>query len=99
MMTLLITFGNLIILKTNTPGHFKHITREISFTLAVDDFGIKYKDKAIIDHLIASIRKHYPIKFDMNPTQYIGINLKWDYQKRELLCSMDGYVESALKRI
>jgi hypothetical protein len=26
----------------NTPGLWKHVLRPISFTLAVDDFGVKY---------------------------------------------------------
>ena len=33
----------------------------------------------------------------MNPEQYIGIDLSWDYDRRELTCSMDGYVENALR--
>lgn len=34
-----------------TNGLFKHITRQISFTLVVDDFGIKYEKKEDNDHL------------------------------------------------
>ena len=30
----------------HTQGFFKHETRDISFTLVVDDLGIKYTDKA-----------------------------------------------------
>jgi hypothetical protein len=33
---------------------------------------------------------------DWEAKQYIGINLKWDYTKREVELSMDGYVEQAL---
>ena len=33
----------------------------------------------------------------MAAKQYIGIHLDWDYDKRELVCSMDGYVENALR--
>ena len=32
-------------------GLFRHKTRDISFTLVVDDFGIKYIDKDDVDHL------------------------------------------------
>jgi len=33
----------------------------------------------------------------MEAKQYIGIHLDWDYGKRELVCSMNGYVERALQ--
>ena len=41
-----------------TPGLWKHRTRKISFTLVVDDFGIKYTNKNDIDHLINAIKKN-----------------------------------------
>ena len=39
-----------------TEGLFLHDTQEISFTLVVDDFGIKYTNKSDVNHLIASVR-------------------------------------------
>ena len=38
-----------------TPGLWRHKCRPILFSLAVDDFGIKYAGKEHADHLIASI--------------------------------------------
>jgi hypothetical protein len=38
-----------------TPGLWKHETRPLTFTLVVDDFGVKYESKDDVDHLIASI--------------------------------------------
>ena len=35
-----------------TEGLFIHKTRDISCTLVVDDFGIKYTNKADVEHLI-----------------------------------------------
>ncbi len=43
----------------NTPELWKHDTRHISFTLDVDDFGVKYVNQEDIDHLIDSIKKTY----------------------------------------
>jgi hypothetical protein len=37
---------------TNTPGLWKYETRPISFTLVVDNFGVKYVGKEHVDHLI-----------------------------------------------
>ncbi len=36
----------------NTPGLWKHETRPISFTLVVDNFGVKYVGKEHVEHLI-----------------------------------------------
>ena len=41
----------------NTPGLWYHKTRPISFTLVVDDFGVKYVGKVHVDHLIACLAK------------------------------------------
>jgi hypothetical protein len=83
--------------ETRTPGLFVHETRPISFTLVVDDFGIKYTNKNDVEHLKTSLEEIYTMKIDWEGKRYVGIDLKWDYEKREVLCSMDGYVEAALK--
>jgi hypothetical protein len=43
---------------------FLHKTRDLSFTLVVDDFGIKYTNKDDVDHLIATVLDKYPLKVD-----------------------------------
>ena len=83
----------------STDGLFKHITRKISFTLVVDDFGIKYERQEDVDHLLKIMRMKYTFKVDMEAKQYIGIHLDWNYAKRELICSMKGYVQQALKEL
>ncbi len=40
----------------NTSGLWFHMTHPITFTLVLDNFGVKYADKADVDHLIASIK-------------------------------------------
>ena len=80
-----------------TEGLFLHDTRDISFTLVVDDFGIKYTKQEDVDHLIEAVRKKYPFKIDWEGKQYIGIHLTWDYIRREVRTAMNGYVEQALK--
>jgi hypothetical protein len=42
---------------SNTPGLRKHKSHPFSFTLIVDDFGVKYKCKEDVDHLIATAIK------------------------------------------
>ena len=40
---------------TKTPALWRHATRNMSFSLAVDDFGVKYVGKDNSDHLIAAL--------------------------------------------
>jgi hypothetical protein len=47
-----------------TEGLFKHKTKDIAFTLVVDDFAIKYTNKEDADHLIDCMRMKYPFKVD-----------------------------------
>ena len=72
----------------NSKGHFKHTTRNINLKLLFDNFGIKYTNKYNVDHLVNAIKKPYTIKHDINPQQYIGITLKWEYQKCKFVCSV-----------
>ena len=48
----------------NTPGLWYHDTRPISFTLVVDDFGVKYVGKEHADHLITCLQKTYKLSED-----------------------------------
>jgi hypothetical protein len=40
----------------NIPGLWRHGWRPITFTLVVDDFGVKYVGKERADHLVASLK-------------------------------------------
>jgi hypothetical protein len=46
---------------TNTPGLWCHKSRPITFTLLVDNFGVKFVNKNNVDHLISSIKKMYTL--------------------------------------
>jgi len=81
-----------------TPGYWKHEWRPISFTLVVDDFGVKYIGKEQVTHLIKSLKEHYEVEEDWEGHRYLGITLDWDYKKREVHLSMPDYVERVLVR-
>jgi hypothetical protein len=72
-------------------------TRPISFTLVVDDFGVKYVGKEHAEHLMTVLQEHYQIKADWTGTRYIGIHMAWDYEKGRVHLYMPGYVQRALK--
>ncbi len=82
----------------NTPGLWYHETQPITFTLVIDDFGVKYVDKADVDHLIASIKTTYTLTKDWTGHLYCGIELGWDYDKWAINISMLGYIQTRLKK-
>ena len=46
---------------TTTPGYFKHDWRPISFSLVVDDFGVKYVGEQHANHLLSVLREFYVV--------------------------------------
>ena len=81
-----------------TPGLWFHKTKPITFTLVVDDFGIKYIKKEHIEHLLKEVEEQYPIKLDWTGSKYLGMNLKWDYENKTVIVGMKGYNEKELKK-
>jgi hypothetical protein len=81
----------------NTPGLWTHESRPISFTLVVDDFGVKYCAKEDVNHLIASIKSTYTLTEDWSGNLYCGITLEWDYLNRTVDISMPGYIKKKLQ--
>jgi hypothetical protein len=61
--------------QARTPDIFLHKTRPISFTLVVDDFGIKYTDKNDVEHLKPCLEEIYTMKIDWEGKRYVGIDL------------------------
>ena len=83
----------------HTDGLFTQKLCDISFTLVIDDLGIKYTNKNDVNHLNSIMRSKYKFKVDFDAKQYIGVYLKWDYIKRQVIYSMDGYVRNALEEL
>ena len=83
----------------HTPCLFKHETNSVTFTLVVDDFGIKYTHEADADHLLAALRELYIMTEDRATTQkYVGITIDHDLVRNIILLSMPGYVDKAITR-
>jgi hypothetical protein len=47
-----------------TPGLWMHDTRPISFSLVVDDFGVKYVGEKNAQHLLDTVQKYYKCSCD-----------------------------------
>ena len=79
----------------STPGLYIHHTRKTTFTLVVDDFGVKYYNKTDALHIINCLEEQYTITTDWTGKLYIGITLHWDYKKGLVDLSTPGYIEQA----
>ena len=80
----------------HTKGLWLHKTKNISFTLVVNNFGVKYICREDAEELVSILEETYPCKCDWSGKQYIGVHLKWDYKRRRLNTLMPGYVKRAL---
>ena len=65
----------------NTPGLRYHEMRPILFTLVVNVFGVKYVNKANVEHLMTSLHSTYELTADWTGDLYCGITLGWTYNK------------------
>ena len=82
-----------------TMGLWKHATRPISFCLCVDDFGVKYQNKEDVTHLLNALGSKYKYSVDWSGSNYCGLHMKWNYDKRYVDISMPGYIIVALTRL
>ena len=83
----------------NTSGLWKHKTRQTLFSLCVDDFGVKYYDKADVVHLKNAIEKAYTVKIDWEGKDFLGYTLDWNYKQGYVDLSMLEYVLQALEKL
>jgi hypothetical protein len=79
-----------------TSGLWKHNTRPISFSLVVEDFGVKYIGEEHAQHLLETVRKYYKCSCDWAGERYCGLTIKWDYPGRKVHLSLPGYIPKAL---
>ena len=83
----------------NVPCLFSNKDKSITFTLIVDDIGIKYvHGNNEIDHLLNILQKpisKWDIKVDRTGSQYNGQRLTWDYDKNTLITDVPNYVKQA----
>ena len=82
-----------------TPGLWTNTKLGITFTLVVDDFGIKYNSIDHLHHLNSALETKYTVTLDITGSLYIGVSLKWNYQAREVTCSIPGYIPKLLERL
>lgn len=85
----------------DVPCLFRHATNGVTFTLVVDDFCVKFKDRAAAEHLLDALRKRYTVKADWEAKSYLGMALRFFTNSdgvRNVALSMPGYIAKALNR-
>jgi hypothetical protein len=83
----------------NTRSLFCHTTKNIAFTLVVDDFGIKYVNEKDLESFHATLRELYEITEDRSLTQkYVNITITHNCEANTITLVTSGYVWKALKR-
>jgi hypothetical protein len=85
----------------HTPCLFVHPTRDIKFTLVVDDFSVKYSDTKDVEFLLSILRPVYNLHIDWSGSKYLGITLDWDYTSviRSVSLSLPEYVAKGLQAL
>ena len=78
-----------------TPSLWRHTWRPITFTLVVDDFGVKFKGECHTNHIKKCLEKYYEVSIDWSGSLCCGINLHWNYEKGYVNTSMPGYADKA----
>jgi hypothetical protein len=81
-----------------TPGLWRHNKLRTTFTLAVDDFGIKYFSRSDLDHLFNALESKYTITKDLSGSSYLGLTIDWHYDEGYVDISMPQYVTKALAK-
>jgi hypothetical protein len=81
-----------------TPGLWTHKWHPITFSLVVDNFGVKYIREEHAQHLLQMVKKYYACSFKKEGERYCGLTIKWDYVGKKVHLLMPTYLEKALKR-
>jgi hypothetical protein len=79
-----------------TPGLWKHRWRPIQFCLIVDDFGVEYVGREHAEHLASILKQYHEITEDWEGKKFAGVDLQWDYAKRSVRLTMEGYIRDLL---
>ena len=81
-----------------TPGIWGHKWRPTTFSLVVDDFGIKYIGIDHVHHPINTLMQWYKISINWSGSLFCDMSIKWDYHICTHNISMPGNINESLKK-
>ncbi len=79
------------------PGLWTHEWHPITFSLVIDDFGVKYIGEEHAQYLLQTVQKYYTYSFENEGETYCRLTIKWDYVGKKVHLLMPTYIEKALK--
>ncbi len=83
----------------NTPCLFRHATRNITFCLVVDGFGVRYGSKADAEFLIHVLQQHgYELTIKWDGETYLGMKVTFNRLQRTVSLAMPNYITKMLTR-
>ena len=69
------------------------------FALVVDDFALKYISQDNALHLMQDLKDKYEdVEVNWDGNKLCGINLQWDYVKRQCKLNLKGYIDKFRQR-
>ena len=80
------------------PGFFTHANNTVQCCPTVEDFGVKYINKADALHLRDTLQRDYKITEDWDGANYCGLDLDWHYDEGYVDIEMKGYIQKTLQR-
>ena len=72
------------------PGFWRPTTRPTTFTLCIDNFGVKYFSKEDAHHLVNALNTNYKVTKDCTGSLYYRLTLDWHYAEGYVNISMSG---------
>ena len=71
---------------------WRHKFLPITFTLVVDDFGVKNIGKQAVQHLVKTLQSKHVVSIDWSDRNYLGFTIDWDYVHMCATVSMPQHV-------
>jgi len=85
--------------QTQTSMLFRHTDNGTTFSLVVDDFGVKYTNRAGAQHLIDTLQNSgYELSIDWEGRKYLGFQLDFATDRLSVALSLPGYIDKVLRQ-
>ena len=81
-----------------TPGLWRHKWSHITFSLVVDDFGVKCEGIQHDQHLKESLETYHELSVDWKENLFFRVSLDCDYKGKMVDLSMPGYISKSLTK-
>ncbi len=81
-----------------TSGLWTHEWHPITFSLVIDNLGVKYIGEEHAQNLLQMVQKYFTCSFKKEGERYCRLTIKCDFVGKKVHLLMQSYIEKALKR-